>query len=197
MNLYLLFFKIIAFIVLLVFVLIISDVNKKDSKPLTKQLWITLMRLLFPIPPLCYAFFLYQLENTTIWDYGALALMMIGVWIIVLSKNRLGDRHSWTGYSKQNIDNFERTGIYKHIRHPLYTGIYVAVTGSMIVVFQRAQFNSLIFWAYVLANVYVYTFIYISSQRESNSLREQFGEEFAAYERDVPAFVPKLFNKRQ
>ena len=155
------------------------------------------MRLLFPIPPLCYAFFLYQLENTTIWDYGALALMMIGVWIIVLSKNRLRDRHSWTGYSKQNIDNFERTGIYKHIRHPLYTGIYVAVTGSTIVVFQRAQFNSLIFWAYVLANVYVYTFIYISSQRESNSLREQFGEEFAAYERDVPAFVPKLFNKRQ
>lgn len=196
MKLSVLLFKIVAYVVLLVFVLIISDVNKKDSKPLTKQIWITLMKLLFPIPALCYGFFLYKLENVTIWDIGALGFMVIGVWIIIVSKMKLGDRHSWTGYAKQKIDSFERTGIYGYIRHPLYTGIYVAVTASMIVVFQRAQLNSFIFWAYVLANVYIYAFIYISSLKESISLREQFGEKYAVYEREVAAFVPRLFTRR-
>lgn len=78
----------------------------------------------------------------------------------------------------------------------MYAGIYVAVTGSMIVVFQRVDVKEVVFWAYLLVNIAIYVFIFLSSQKETIALKERFGEEYAQYEREVPAFFPRLFPKR-
>ncbi len=190
-------FKAIAFLVLFIFVYFISDVNKIDSRPLIKEPWLTLMRMLFPIPPIAYFYYLYKMDEVTWLDIIALMIMISGVIIIGFSKKKLGKRHSWAGYYKQNIDSFVKSGIYKYIRHPLYTGIYVAVTGSMIVVFQRMDIKKLIFWAYLLVNIAVYVFIFLSSQKETIALKERFGEEFTQYEREVPAFIPRLFPSKE
>lgn len=190
-------YKIFAYIVLLIFVYFIGDVNRTDSKPLVKKHWLFLMSIFFPIPPICYAYFLYKLKWLTFIDVAALLLMIFGVLIIGLSRRKLGSRHSWTGFSKQNITTFEKNGIYKIIRHPLYTGIYIAVLGSMFVVIQRAKATDILLWAYLLANIFVFAFIYVSSLRESKALRERFGDEYLHYEKQVPAFIPRLIPQKK
>lgn len=190
-------YKVIAYIVLFVFVYFIADVNKKDSKPLIQEPWLTMMRMLFPIPPISYFYFLYKLDKITRLDILALMMMIIGVIIIGASKKKLGKRHSWAGYYKQNIDNFVQSGIYKYVRHPLYSGIYIAVTGSMLVVFQRIEIKKVVFWAYIIVNIIVYVFIFLSSQKESTALKKRFGEEYAKYEREIPAFFPRLLPRRK
>jgi protein-S-isoprenylcysteine O-methyltransferase Ste14 len=108
----------------------------------------------------------------------------------------LGNKHSWAGYSKQNISKIEKTGIYAFVRHPLYTGIYAACFGTFLFVIRRTVINPVVFYVYIITIGFVVAFLYLSSTKESVALKERFGEEYAQYEREVPAFFPRLFPKR-
>jgi protein-S-isoprenylcysteine O-methyltransferase Ste14 len=193
MNVGLIIYKITGIVLFLVFGFFVSDVNRKNAKPLIKQPWLTLMRLFFPVAPLCYAYYLYKLDTLFISDLLAMVIMFVGTIMVVLSKLKLGTSHSWAGYAKQGVTDFQRTGIYSYIRHPLYTGIYIAVTGTAVVVIPRASFTSVLFYVYIIGTILSFVYLYISSRRESIALTERFGEAYAQYEKEVPAFLPRLF----
>jgi protein-S-isoprenylcysteine O-methyltransferase Ste14 len=188
----LLIFKTVTVLLFVVFAWFISDVRNKNAKPIIKQPWLSVMRICYPISPLCFIYFLITTRDIFILDYFALIIMVLGTAIVIAAKTKLGKNHSWTGYSTTNVSEFTKTGIYRFIRHPLYLGIIIAVTGTALVVFQRYFRNILVFLIYLIGMIFTFVFIFVSSKKETEFLKEKFGEDFINYVNQVPSFFPVI-----
>ena len=76
-----------------------------------------------------------------------------------------------------------RTGPYRFVRHPIYTGMIVALVGTAL---QRAQVRGLV------AVVLLYAGFKMKSKVEERAMTDTFGAEYAEYSRTTGAIVPKL-----
>jgi protein-S-isoprenylcysteine O-methyltransferase Ste14 len=80
------------------------------------------------------------------------------------------------------------TGPYAIVRHPIYTGLLLAVVATVLL---RGTFVTLTGGALIAAG------IYIKARVEEEFLRQQLGEPYAAYARHVPMLVPfRRFSRR-
>lgn len=73
-------------------------------------------------------------------------------------------------------------GIYRHVRHPQYLGLFLIIVGLLI---QWPTIISLLmapilFWSYVRL-----------ARREGQEMEAQFGQTYRAYRARVPAFIPR------
>jgi protein-S-isoprenylcysteine O-methyltransferase Ste14 len=76
-----------------------------------------------------------------------------------------------------------RSGPYARIRHPLYTGVLLAVLGTALVV---GEVRGLLSFLILLTNYGV------KAKREERILSERFGVEFTAYVRITGFLLPRL-----
>lgn len=88
---------------------------------------------------------------------------------------------AWKLIHEAKEDTLETGGIYSHIRHPQYVGMWLVTVGFLI------QWPTLITLAMWPALMIVY---YRLSMQEEKELAEKFGEEFYKYREKVPAFIP-------
>ena len=77
-----------------------------------------------------------------------------------------------------------RTGPYRFVRHPLYTGFLSAVLGSALVMFtgDACAGFAVILVAYI-----------VKIRREETVLTGAFGDEYRQYRREVSALVPGVY----
>jgi protein-S-isoprenylcysteine O-methyltransferase Ste14 len=75
-------------------------------------------------------------------------------------------------------------GLYRYVRNPMYLAVVGAIVGQALLFGQPA----LLVYAALVASA-VTTFVY---GYEQPTLAEQFGAEYAAYRRAVPAWLPRL-----
>lgn len=73
-------------------------------------------------------------------------------------------------------------GIYSKVRHPQYSGIFLITIGFLI---QWPTIITIVMWP-VLIVAY-----YRLALREERDVEKQFGKEYAAYKKRVPAFIPR------
>lgn len=73
--------------------------------------------------------------------------------------------------------------IYRYVRHPQYSGIFVITLGLMI---QWPTLPILILWPFVIA-MYVRL-----ARKEEQDILEKFPKEYTAYMERVPRFIPSL-----
>ena len=78
-----------------------------------------------------------------------------------------------------------RAGLYKHLRHPAYTGTLVAHLGLGLS-FSNWVSLTLSTVPYLVAAVY-------RMHVEEKALREAFGEEYILYARDTKRLIPKVY----
>ena len=76
-----------------------------------------------------------------------------------------------------------RSGPYRWVRHPIYTGIILAMLGTAVV---RDQVRGLV------AVVLLYLGFKIKSKIEEHAMTGTFGAEYDAYSRSTGAIVPRL-----
>jgi protein-S-isoprenylcysteine O-methyltransferase Ste14 len=100
-------------------------------------------------------------------------MIMIGVGLIVAGWRKI--------YRAEN--EMVATGIYKFIRHPQYTGIFLITTGLLI---QWATIISFLMWPFL---VILYYRLALSEEKE---MKEKFKERYEEYARQVPKFFPSL-----
>jgi len=79
-----------------------------------------------------------------------------------------------------------RRGPYRIVRHPIYTGMFGMLISSSLV---RGHWVGL-----VIASVVYYLGTVMRIRNEEKLLREQFGDEYDDYARQVPAFIPLRFH---
>jgi len=83
----------------------------------------------------------------------------------------------------QSEHQLVRSGPYARIRHPLYTGVLVAVLGTALVV---GEVRGLLSFVILLTN-YV-----IKAKREERVLQQRFGPEFDTHVRNTGFLLPRL-----
>jgi protein-S-isoprenylcysteine O-methyltransferase Ste14 len=115
------------------------------------------------------------------WTVG-LALTAIGIAIAIWARLSLGS--NWSGMVTLKTDHvLVRKGLYRWIRHPIYTGILLGMVGSAII---RGHLRCWLGVALVLAA------FYFKARREEKFLREEFGAGFEEHSRQTGMFLPKL-----
>jgi protein-S-isoprenylcysteine O-methyltransferase Ste14 len=111
------------------------------------------------------------------------ALTISGFFVAIWARRHLG-RH-WSGeITIKEEHELIRTGPYKGVRHPIYTGILIMYVGTAVVTGT---------WL-ALAGLAIALFAYWRKIRlEEANLRIAFGPEYDAYRRESWALAPGLF----
>src|SRR5262249_19999548 len=113
-------------------------------------------------------------------------LTAVGVGIGVWARLSLGT--NWSGMVTLKKDHeLVRTGLYRWIRHPIYTGILVGFLGTELIKGNlRGLLGLLILWLS----------FYFKARREEKFLRQEFGEGFEGHARHTGMFLPKLTEEK-
>ena len=114
-------------------------------------------------------------------DAGALIEMLVGYAFVFFGISLLieGWREVYRARGEERLATHRLYGV---VRHPQYTGIFLAVFGQLIhwpTIPTLVLFPAIV-WAY-----------YRLARREEAQMVERFGEEYLAYSRQVPRFVPR------
>jgi protein-S-isoprenylcysteine O-methyltransferase Ste14 len=113
------------------------------------------------------------------------ALCLLGFGLAISARRQLG-RNWGLPMSRKEQPDLVTSGPYALIRHPIYTGLILAMLGSAIGV------NPL--WVLLLVLVGAY-FIY-SARREETLMLELFPEQYAAYRARTGMLIPCPFRRR-
>ena len=117
-------------------------------------------------------------------DTGAMIEMSIGFAFILTGIILMAS--GWRlVFRAQEKDELATGGIYKYVRHPQYTGIFIALFGQLI---HWPTILTLLFFP-VIVGAY-----YHLARKEEKAMISKFGEAYRLYMQSVPMFFPKLKN---
>jgi methanethiol S-methyltransferase len=114
-------------------------------------------------------------------DLGAMIEMIIGYAFVFFGVSLLIEGWREVYYASRE-GRLATDRLYGVVRHPQYTGIFLAVFGQLIhwpTIPTLVLFPAII-WAY-----------YRLAKREEAQMIKRFGEEYLAYQRHVPMFLPR------
>jgi len=119
---------------------------------------------------------------TPVMLWTGLVLTAAGVGISIWARVSLGANWSGVVTLKQGHELI-RTGLYRWVRHPIYTGILLSFVGTELI---RGRVRGWLGFAVVLLS------FYLKARREEGFLREEFGAGFEEHARRTGMFLPKL-----
>lgn len=110
--------------------------------------------------------------------YISIIMTLIGLVLIII-----GWKDVYHGYWKKTPGKGKviKTGVYRYIRHPQYTGVLLISLG---IILNWATLTSLLTFPIV-----VYMYIRLARKEEKNMI-EEFGEEYIMYKNKTKKFIP-------
>jgi protein-S-isoprenylcysteine O-methyltransferase Ste14 len=160
----------------------------------TKQRESRLLRLTYVLPLVAVFYLMYNprlhfewlatyfVPNTLEVQWAGVAVMALGLGFACWARIHLGT--NWSGVvTLKEGHELIRTGPYRSIRHPIYTGILVGFLGSAIV---GGQVRGLIGMAAVWLS------FFIKARREEKFLAQEFGPKFDEHTQHTGMFLPKF-----
>lgn len=116
------------------------------------------------------------------WIWVGVLLTFVGVSLAIWARWNLG--RNWSDKVVLKMDHeLIRSGPYRYLRHPIYTGILLALAGTALTIGE---------WRGVAALVVLATNYYVKASREEKILAANFGEAFAEHKRRTGFFLPGL-----
>jgi len=117
-------------------------------------------------------------------ETGAMVEMFIGLGIVVTGISLIA--RGWhLVYSAQQEDKLVTEGVYSYMRHPQYTGIFLALFGQLI---HWPTLPTLVLFPII---VWLY---YHLAKKEEKAMLDKFGKEYEIYMQHVPMFFPGSAN---
>jgi protein-S-isoprenylcysteine O-methyltransferase Ste14 len=116
------------------------------------------------------------------WFWFSVALIVLGLGFSVLARVWLGGNWSGTVTLKQD-HQLIRSGPYAYARHPIYTGLLLALFGSALAI---GRWRTLVALALLIAALIRKITI------EERFMDQEFGADYARYRAEVAALVPYL-----
>ncbi len=115
-------------------------------------------------------------------EWICVLLTAAGVAVALWARWHLGA--NWSGVvTLKEGHELIRTGPYRTIRHPIYTGILLALLGTAVA---RGEMRGL------LAVAIAWLSFYWKARREESFLTQEFGEKFEAHAKQTGMFLPKI-----
>lgn len=120
-------------------------------------------------------------DTLAIWLFG-FALAIVGLTFSVWARIYLGSNWSPIAMLKKG-QTLVRTGPYGMVRHPIYSGLIVAIIGT-----------ALVYGGYrvIISIVCVFLFAWVRIREEEKLMSNQFGEDYAEYKKEVKAIIPGI-----
>jgi len=120
-------------------------------------------------------------------ESGTLSLLGIvlaaaGVAFAIWARWHLGANWSATVSIREQHDLI-RSGPYRAVRHPIYTGLLLAIMATVLIV---GEFRALLAFAIVLAS------FYLKARKEDAWLAREFGETFESHAKQTGMFLPRF-----
>ncbi len=124
----------------------------------------------------------YFVPHTLEVQWIGVAIMAAGLAFAVWARVHLGTNWSGTVTLKEGHELI-RTGPYRNVRHPIYTGILIGFLGSAIV---NGQVRGLV------AVGVIWLSFFIKARREESFLAQEFGPKFVEHTQHTGMFLPKF-----
>ena len=115
---------------------------------------------------------------------AGVAFCVLGIGLALWARVHLGRNWGMPMSTKESPD-LVTTGPYARVRHPIYTGILIAMLGSAL--------GETVFWALPLVAFGAY-FVY-SARREEELMIMQFPEQYRAYMQRTNMLLPRIFRR--
>jgi len=114
--------------------------------------------------------------------WSAVGLIVIGLSFSIWARRVLGA--NWSGTVTVKVQHeLVQLGPYRRIRHPIYTGVLLAILGTGLA---AGEVRGLVAFALAFAA------LWLKSRAEERWMEREFGERYAAYRRSSRALVPFL-----
>ncbi len=110
------------------------------------------------------------------------AFVGLGFVISYTALQMLGN--NWSGMEEYRIKKGQKlvtSGVYAHIRHPIYTAVLLEIIGFELIV------NS---WLWLYIGIIVCAFMFWHCKNEDTLLAKKFGGQFIQYKQRTKAFIP-------
>jgi protein-S-isoprenylcysteine O-methyltransferase Ste14 len=121
--------------------------------------------------------------DAAVTPYVGLALLVVGGTLRLAAVFVLGRR--FTGLvAIQEGHRLQTTGLYRHVRHPSYTGLLLYVAGYVLL------FRC---WLGLLLVAAILAILFARMNAEEALLESEFGEEYAAHRRRTWRLVPWVY----
>jgi protein-S-isoprenylcysteine O-methyltransferase Ste14 len=112
--------------------------------------------------------------------WAGVFIVAFGLLFAIWARNVLG--RNWSGIVTLKQDHeLIRTGPYRYVRHPIYTGLLIAFAGSAIA---RGE------WRGLLALAIVFAALWRKLKLEERWMVETFGDAYLRYRAEVRALIP-------
>lgn len=112
--------------------------------------------------------------------FAGAAIVAFGLGFAVWARRRLG--RNWSGVvTVKEGHELVRSGPYRFVRHPIYTGLLLAFLGSAIA---RGE------WRGLVAVAIVFVAFWTKLKREERWMIETFGDAYLRYRDEVAALIP-------
>jgi protein-S-isoprenylcysteine O-methyltransferase Ste14 len=121
----------------------------------------------------------YAAGSSVLVGVVGVVLSALGIGLAIWARTYLGRNWGMPMSRKENPE-LVTSGPYAYVRHPIYTGMLIAMLGSAIGVTP--------FWSIPLVLFGLY-FVY-SARKEEKLMMEQFPEQYAAYMRRTKMLMP-------
>jgi protein-S-isoprenylcysteine O-methyltransferase Ste14 len=114
--------------------------------------------------------------------WAGVAITAVGFAITVWARAALGS--NWSGTVTVKVDHeLIRTGPYRWVRHPIYTGMTVAMAGTAVALDE---------WRGVIALLLLWVSFTIKRLKEEQFMKQTFGEKYIEYSQTTGAIFPRL-----
>ena len=134
--------------------------------------WFRFGPLGWPLLPRCQATFVL----------GA-GILVASLGFVVWARLHLGS--NWSGsVALKEGHRLVRSGPYRLVRHPIYTGLIGGLAGTAIAVGELRG---------VIAIVLLTATFWFKCQREERLMVSEFGDEYVQYRKEVKALIPFIF----
>ena len=122
------------------------------------------------------------IDHTNLVGSIGLSISIIGAIIACVSRYLLGNNWSLSVQRKESHQLIQN-GIYKIVRHPIYTGLLLLFIGNAIIV---GDYRA------IIAILIVFISLWLKLKREEKLLTETFGTEYTEYKNRTKALIPYL-----
>jgi protein-S-isoprenylcysteine O-methyltransferase Ste14 len=155
--------------------------QESNASKLSRRLPLIAAIILLAAPQYGHGWFDTHIMTWTFAGYWiGVALLVIGLGFTVWARRRLG--RNWSGSVTLKEDHeLIRTGPYRWVRHPIYTGLLLGFVGSAI---------SLAEWRGVAAVALAIYALMLKIRLEEQWMIETFGDDYRRYRAEVKALIP-------
>jgi protein-S-isoprenylcysteine O-methyltransferase Ste14 len=153
---------------------------KRGRVPWSRDLRIRAVIVVIVILLFRFGVFRSQSLNTDPWRAGlGLVLWALGLGFAIWARVHIG-RNWGTPMTQKDEPELVTSGPYHLVRHPIYSGILVALVGSAVG----------LSWLWLIATVLAGFYFLYSATVEERYLTEQFPDAYPVYKRSTKMLVP-------